>query len=380
MANGDEVGLLGGIGDVFTGSSQYSPLLSIGAGLLSASGPSATPTSFGQRLGQGLTAAGTFQAQMDRNQAARQALAQRAELQRARQQLFQPQQEGAAPPIQGLLGGQPSPQELGLLAQAFPSQIGSLMSRSGGQERRPNSLIEQAQFAFPDDQDKQRQFVAQNAGQDDIAAQLGLLQARQRQIEIENALRDRQEADESREQKRGKLIASVAKDLEDARRLAEINSELQGTLGESGVPLSDVRRAIASGAGALGDLVGADTSETKRIVNLMDEFEKISTRFATQSAVDLFDSGNITNFQLQAIQAATPNPSIAPEANNRIIADSIEAILGGADRAGIEIQNRNEFDRLARQLRGEPAQEAPANPDRQDQPRQRGAIRFLGFE
>lgn len=387
------------------------PLLQIGAGLLSVAGPSRQPQSLGTGLLRGLTAAQQAQQAQLRNQAVREQLEARARQREAQQRLaglLQPGisvDTGALPtagdiamgagpeavdaavtevPMQGLLnaGGFQSPEVMGLLAQAAPEQFTqSLMGAAFPNDRRQNSLIEQAQFAFPDDPDRQREFVETNAGQGDVATQLDLLTARQRQIEIENELRDRQERDESREAKRGKLISSVRRDLNDAKRLAEINNELRGTAGEAGIPLPELRRAAISGAGAVGGLLGVDNSRAQEIVNLMDEFSKISTRFSAQSAVDLFDSGNITNFQLQSIQDATPNISIAPDANARIIADSMETILGGADRADIKIKDRGKFEALIRELRGEPSDggsETRKNP--RSSSRKTGGVRFLGFE
>jgi hypothetical protein len=175
-----------------------------------------------------------------------------------------------------------------------------------------------------------------------------------RKLEIENERNELAESIRTKGITFAEKTNAAISDLNDAKRLAEINAELRNTIGATGVPFSSIRRAVTSGAAAVGSLFGFDTSKAQRIVDLVDEFDKTSARFAVQAANTMFAGDkNITNFQLQTVSRSTPNLAIASNANDRIIADHISTILEGTSAAGINVANRAEFEDLSKKLKGQ---------------------------
>ena len=244
----------------------------------------------------------------------------------------------------------------GLLAAAAPEQAAAAML---GRERSAPAIVRTLE-ALADPEAPQRfnlspdeisQLKSNLVKQGSTDSQLATLDLMLRGIQIQQE--QLKLAEESREQRtnKGALVQTVRRDLKDAVRLAEINSELAGTVLEAGVPFPDIRRAAASGAAAVGRLIGIDTSEAERLVNLVDEFDKISSRFAASSAARLFDNQAITNFQLETIQDSVPSMQVAPGANERVIADVIDILSDAAENENLGITDLARFREASRQLR-----------------------------
>lgn len=378
MANGEDNGMSGLLGN---------PMFNLGVGLLGAG--LNRPQNVGQGLLSGLSAGTELQGAALKNQEARARLEQLSRQQRLGnelQNLLERHTSGGTRPVgpsaaldaNAAAGAQPGPttdaaqlagqqvnmpgpisgpqaEMLGLLGQVDPKAgVTAAVGLLSPDDRRPNSLIEQAQFVFPQDPDKQRQFVAENSGGGgDLDRQLQMLDMRQRQLEFQRQQRELNQQERDQKQAQGELVASLRTDLNRGEELAELVNDLEGTALETGVPLSQMRRAATSGASALGNLVGVDTSDSQQLVGKFDRFNKLATNFAINSATRLFDSGRISNFQLQAIQDAQVSPTVSPEANRLVIADNLQHLLEGADRAGIEIKDQEQFESTIQGLRGE---------------------------
>lgn len=346
------------------------PLLQIGAGLLSVAGPSRQPQSLGTGLLRGLTAAQQAQRAQLRNQAVREELEQRARQREAQQRLaglLQPGisvDTGALPtagdiamgagpeavdaavtevPMQGLLnaGGFQSPEVMGLLAQAAPEQFTQgLLGQAFPQSRRQNSLIEQAQFAFPNDPAQQRQFVATNAGSPELDAQLQALTAQQKTLEIQGELNEMRQERRERIVSEARSNAGIRQDLKSVHRLAELTNNLENSFAETGLPFAQARRTLASLGSVTPDNVaqelGIDRQRAARIADDFQEFEKISTDLALKRATRTFGA-NISDAQTNMVLSTSPSPNLTPGANRRLLGSVFSEIRTTGDIAGVDL-------------------------------------------
>lgn len=331
MANGNEVqGLLS------------NPLFNMGIGLLGKGLD--RPQSFGQGLLGGMQAGTQLQGAAQENQANRRALQQQARQQKSQEE------------IRGLLQGEEDPsrqQMMGLLAQASPQQFThGLLGQMFPKGRSDPSIIRTLQAAGIDPQSEEGQkLIRQSISGGDLAAQIDALKAQQKLFELTQQQEDAQEEREAAEQEEDKVGDMLRTDLSHAEELAQLTQDLEGTFGETGVPLSEVREAAASGWAAVGNLLGYDTSRAKEVTNKMQRFNKLANDFAAKSATRMFEGGSLTNDKLQLIQNSQISPKVAPEANRQVLADNLEILLQAAERGGHEV-DRKRYESLIEELRG----------------------------
>ncbi len=331
------------------------PMFNIGLGLLGAG--LSRPETLGQGLLGGMQAGSQMQHAALRNQMHRDQMEQMAHQRDAQARLGAGVSSGEITDEQELMG---------LLAQAAPEQFAQgLLGQVFPQERAEPSFVRMVRaLEDPSLDDEQRELlrnhlVADPSSTDEMLRALDV-QLRGMRLQQEQRQLDREDRDER--EARGDLIVSVRGDLNAARELAELNDRLAGTALETGMPASELRRLVASGGAAVGRALGIDTSEAQQLVADFDRFEKLSTDFGLKSAQRMFDRGQITNLQLQAVRDASVSPFVAPDANRRVIADMVDLLLTSADRADIEIADRERFERLL-------GREEPR--ERREEPRQR---------
>lgn len=339
---------------------QRNPLFNTGLGLLAAAGPTQQPMSTGQRLVQGLQTGVDLQSRARQNEAQRQEMLQRQRQQQAQQSLLDLMQEPVPPEGIRRPGFEQDRQQemMGLLAEANPDAfsqglLGQMMNPE--QERAEPSALRMIR-ALEDptlsrqQRDMLRQQIEGSGASDQMLQQMDMMMRMMEMQQMRNEM-ERTERDERRQ--RAETADAFRQDLSDAKKLARLNNQLQDTALETGIPMSDLRRQTAAGIEGLKSVIGLGDEQAQETIADFDEFTKTATRFASQTANRLFDAGGLTNQQLRQAENQTPSASLSPRANNRIIADQLETMLRGADRANVELsdQERRETRNLIEQLR-----------------------------
>lgn len=303
------------------------PLTNIGVGLLSSSGPSLVPHSIGQGLAQGFQLAQSAQQQSLRNQVLRDQLAQRS------------QKQAAAQKLQGLLGDQPNGQMLGLLAEMAPGATAQgLLSQMFP---RSNSTLELLKAANINPDSKEGQDIIRRkltGGPEQLDATLKLLQIQKATSEAANA-----RSEKERTQARSKF--SIVSGLDRLKEVARLNSELEGTLGETGMGFNELR-AKAFGPASLVDPTLRQAGANLQRLEQLTKKEAISELFAPE-----VKAGQMTDTKLNTFLRTKPGIDVLPEVNAPIIADMLQAKLNSADAAGIEVPDRANVEKLIADLR-----------------------------
>jgi len=366
--------------------------MDIGTGLLSQSGYSATPVTFGQAMGGAMQFANQREADRVGLESARTTLAQQKQRQQAMteiQGLLQPVNQpysrvapGTGPLAQpqsqmgvqsvvpaqtpegqskmlGLLS-QVAPEAMtqGLLAQMFQQQDPARVSTDLNTFRALNPGVAPGSDA---ERSGYMEFLQQKnpqAGPEALMqqAELALL------VEKLNAARmDRETAQRTDAQDRATTQRNIVTDLSHLEEMARINDRLAGTILAPGRPMPDVLRALTGGAQGIQDLLGVDSSTAAQLAEDFDTFKKYSTDFVVGSLDRLKGSGAITDTKFEALVNSNASLGASPGTNRMIIADNIESVLEGAEIDGFEIspQRAERLRDLVSNLRG---REAQANP------------------
>lgn len=230
---------------------------------------------------------------------------------------------------------------LGLLGTIAPQQAAQgLLNR--GERAAPSDIRTMQSLGIPLTTEGFEQFQSLKGGDisnltDKLDAELKLLEL-QRNRKLEE--RDRQEE----AQNKTMFANSVNRNLSNIDNLAALNRNLQGTFLETGLPLSDIRRATQAGAAGIGQLLGADTKEARKALGDFDKLNKGLNDLVIET-MDRFGS-NLTNDKLTLLQNASANVNIAPEAIASILANVAEIYLEQADLNDVKVPNRESFEAL----------------------------------
>lgn len=340
--------------------------LNLGLGLLSQSGPSTTPIGFGQALAGAAQFASGREAQQLQLEAARKKLSddkRRREAMNQLQGLFQP--EMSPGPVVGQIGPAPidtpggQNQLMGLLGEISPQTfVQGLLAQQTQQPSRTSAAFNDflATGGNPSDQASFLQFQQDRSGSDaQQQAELALLTAR-----LTEQIRSTREETTTQAGTDNAIDQGITTGLESLRKMANLNERLTNTALETGLPLTDVRRAVAGGIQGIQQLFGQDTAVTRRLTSDFDSFKKFATDFTVESMERLSGAG--TNFRLQSLIDSNANISASPETNALIIAGNIEELLQRADFRGITVPNRAELEELAKSLKQPFPENAPTTP------------------
>lgn len=344
------------------------PMFNMGVGLLSASGPSTTPVSTGQALGQGVQFAQNAQQTAMRNQLVRSRLEQDARRRAATQKLG------------GLLGGGEQGSTLGLLAEIAPQQVAQgLIGQMFPQERAETSLVRNMRAAGIDPKSEEGQgIVRQNLAGQGTNDQLDQML---KTMQIQNMQQERREAQTTRQRERADAKISVIGGVERLREVAQINDRLQGTLGETGLGANELRSLAAGPISALTSALGGDAQRARQVAADLGRFEQLTTNEAVSS---LFggevSAGTITDAKLGTFLKTKPGSSQLPETNRRIIADMLQSKLDSAEKLGIAIPDRDAVKAEIERLRNATVPTPAPPPGPQTRTGQGNGFRVLGVE
>ena len=271
-----------------------------------------------------------------------------------RQPVPQFESTGNEPP--GLAELLTNPESLIALVQSGQLDLGDLI----GKPQQATSLSRNVQAAGfqPGTQDFQEQMLKQldaNAD-DDVLAQLVLSQQTEKLNEQrrERELIERTEGEE----KIGRRQA-VRNDFGNAKRIIEIQQDLEGTALATGIPYGEFLRKLSQGGVAILSALGFNLEEQQALIDKRDELVKLFAD-GTLEAIDRFKgTGTITNQKFDALIAASPEVGKTAVANAKVLAGRMQAVLDAAERKGEIIPNRAEITAwIAEMKRGPVAEKA----------------------
>lgn len=334
----------------------------IATGLLSQSGYTAMPTTLGQAFGGAMQFANQRELERTKLEAARTEMAQQKQRQQTMseiQGLLQPTNQpysrvtpGTGPLAQpqsemgvksvipaqttegqskmlGLLS-QVAPEAMtqGLLAQMFKQQEPARVSTGLNTFR---SFFPNTDITTPEGRQQYFEFQQQQDPQAGFDQTMKELQAEALVIQLENSRdeRNRAEVDENRD--RATTQRGITTDIRKLLELRELNDRLEGTILETGMPVSEGFKLFAQGKNALKIAFGIGDDEAGNLLADYNTFNKYATDFVVGSLDRLNGSGAITDAKFNALIDSNASIGVSPETNRQIIALNLEELLGGAE-------------------------------------------------
>ncbi len=124
----------------------------------------------------------------------------------------------------------------------------------------------------------------------------------------------------------------------EALEIMDIESELSGSLLESGFPFGGQARTGQSALATVGGLLGFDTKEQKQNVAKRDRVEKLYGQILGIRMQRMSESGeSITNDKLAFLQSVSPSTDKSSDANAKLLADFLQEELNKSDIEGTKI-------------------------------------------
>jgi hypothetical protein len=238
------------------------------------------------------------------------------------------------------------------LNAAFQSGQLNLKDLLGGQDQATTLQKNVRAAGFqPGTQPFQDQMLSLlDAGADDDA--LAQLVFSQQQEKLDEQRRERVQFERTEKEERIGRQQAVRNDFSNAKRIIELQQDLEGTALAAGIPYGDFLRDIGAGGAALAGVLGFDLSAAQAAVAKRDELAKL---FAdnTIEAIDRFKgTGAITNQKFDALVAASPEIGKTAIANAKVLAGRMRAVLDAAERKGEIIPNRAEIEAWIQEMKG----------------------------
>ena len=193
---------------------------------------------------------------------------------------------------------------------------------------------------------------------DDFLAQLVL---NQQQEKLDEQRRKRELAEKTESEARIGRRQAVRNDFTNARRIIELQQDLEGTAFATGTPYGKFLRDIGAGLNALMDIAGFDVAKAKDLIAKRDELGKLFAD-GTLEAIDRFKgTGTITNQKFDALVAASPEIGKTAIANAQVLATRMRAALDAAERKSEIVPNRAEIEAWIAEMKSLSAQTGARN-------------------
>ena len=150
---------------------------------------------------------------------------------------------------------------------------------------------------------------------------------------------------------------SLSQLTSEAIEIMDIESELAGSLLESGFPFGGQARTGQAALATVGGALGFDTEEQKQAIAKRDRVEKLYGQILGIRMQRMSASGEtITNDKLAFLQQISPDTKKSPDANAKLLADFLQEELNTADIEGTTIsadERRKALDFIRKARSGE---------------------------
>jgi len=333
------------------------PMMDIGMGLLSASGPSAQPVSFGQAIGQ----AGQFASQRDQarmqNEFMRDRLRQQQEQQRAQTKL---QGLLTSPELETPQGQQ---EMLGLLAQVAPDQVaGGLLGQYFPQaDRAEPAGIREFRTLYPDldpgtPEGREAYFAYQkqiNPGADlDQLVTMTTLELNRMKMDQERTRAENERM--TRDQQRRGAQLDINKNLKYIEEAAMLNDKLAPTFLAAGNLGVDLRAKAKLAMTEVKEMVtGIRDDEAMQVIEDFNRYKKLTSELIIQGMGRVAGEGmgTATNQRMQLLSDSMAGVGNTPGSNKLIFADTMEGLLDVAEIEGLSVSDQSKYRELLNTLR-----------------------------
>lgn len=172
-----------------------------------------------------------------------------------------------------------------------------------------------------------------------IQAQLAIMQIEER-LASDRMSREQSERDDR--ENRAAVQQSIIRNIEQNEAAVDLTKRLEGTMLQSGVPMTEWRRGLASVRSFIESSMGRDTSELdSQIADYDSQVKTLADQVNARIASGQYGTSAT---QLEAIQRSLANPSISPQAIVRIQGQLAQADLDRADAMELTVPNRDEIE------------------------------------
>jgi hypothetical protein len=172
---------------------------------------------------------------------------------------------------------------------------------------------------------------------------LATLLAQQRSDQLDRDRRsDARTAEEDRVKKE-QLGSTLLRGIDQTAELAELNTKLDGSFLQAGLPASSWRRAGASIVSGLGSAVGMDMRGVEQDIRNFDVLKK----GLSDQLINLMSTGDLgagTNAKLQQFQNALATTETSPGAIMEIQGKIAQTLLDEAAARGYTVPNRSQVE------------------------------------
>jgi len=274
-----------------------------------------------------------------------------------RQPVPQFESTGNEPP--GLAELLSNPESLAALLQSGQLDLGDLIGKPG-QDPANVRALDIAGVKRGTEEFKEAILNNLDAGADDQALSQLILGQQTENLAEQKRERELTEKTEG-EEKIGRRQA-VRNDFGNAKRIIQLQQELEGTALAVGIPYGDFLRDIGAGAAALVAQLGFDPSAAQAAIAKRDELVRLFAD-GTLEAIDRFKgTGTITNQKFDALIAASPEVGKTAVANAKVLAGRMQAVLDAAERKSEIIPNRKEIEDWIEEMKGLTIESPVSNP------------------
>lgn len=356
-------------------------LQDLGTGLLSQSGWTAAPTTFGQAMGGAMQFANGRQADRLQLDAARQQVAQqkqRAEAMTHLQGLLQVPQgpvPGAVPGVPRIQTPAGQSQAMGLLGQIAPEAMAQgVMAQMFQKQEAPRVSTDLATFRslnpqlVPGSAAERAAFSTFTQSQETLSPvdQMRLNEATLGVLKLQQELAGTKEDEQTEDQLRVVHSNGMARNLLAFRAL---NNALSESFLATGAFGAGARRPIAAFLNDARDAMGADSTEYRNLLAQRDELENLAAAIVTQRSEAAGAGIGRTDAGRALLAAEKPGLGLAPTANNMIVDRMLQDLLAESQATGTYIDPA--IASQIQELAGQNYQPVPAVP-------QAGSIAPLG--
>lgn len=249
-------------------------------------------------------------------------------------------QEARRGELLGLLADvSPEPVVQGLLAEVLPQ----------GRESRTSTIInDMRELGIPLTEDNYTRFKSMGGNGNDLDA-LQQVQLAKLLLDMQGVKADRDDA--AVERGRARLLSerSLNTNLKRMEDLAGYAEDLEGTFLEAGVPLSEGRRALASGGAALGRLLGWDTEAAQKKVDLYDKLKKGLNDLVVDSSGRF--TSTLTDNKLNLLRQSMASPDVTTDTIRGVLGEMAEDMRDAADIEGYKLDNRDGYEGFIERMR-----------------------------
>ena len=239
-------------------------------------------------------------------------------------------------------------QEIGQAESDLTSMLSGLVPEAEG-ARVSAAIGDMQSLGYPMTQEGFRQYNDDKGSGTNEGLQALLDEARLRGILMDQDRAADADARAAQERDRERVASTqqVVRNLEQNAYAVDLTQRLEGTVLESGLPMSDLRRGLASLTAMVGGLAGKDTSGLEQVIGEFDTQRKL-LQDQVNSRMSSGEYGRSAT-QLQSIQRSLANPDISPTAIIRIQGQLAGIDLDRAEADELEIPNREAFERQAKE-------------------------------